>query len=49
MANARRITVFRYRSLPAGSYDVRSILIGTNGKERATVGQTVTVLGTGGR
>jgi hypothetical protein len=46
---APRITVFRYRSLPAGAYDVRSILIGTNGKERAMVRKTVTVLGTGGR
>jgi hypothetical protein len=46
---APRTSVFRYRSVPAGDYDVRSVLVDTRGQERAMVRQTVTVLGGGGR
>lgn len=46
---APRTSVFRYRSVPAGDYEVRSVLLGTRGTERAMVNQTVTVLGAGGR
>ena len=46
---APRTSVFRYRSVPAGDYEVRSVLLSTRGQERAMVSQTVTVLGAGGR
>ena len=46
---APRTSVFRYRSVPAGHYEVRSVLLGPRGQERAMVSQTVTVLGAGGR
>lgn len=46
---APRINMIWYRSLPAGAYQVRSVLIGTRGEERAMVSQAVTVLSTGGR
>jgi hypothetical protein len=46
---APRSSVFWYRSLPAGDYEVRSVLIGPRRQERAMVTQAVTVLGSGGR
>lgn len=46
---APRRSVFWYRSLPAGDYEVRSLLIGSRGQERAMVSQAVTVLRAGGR
>lgn len=46
---APRTNVLRYRSLPAGDYEVRSVLIGARGEERAMARQAVTVLGAGGR
>ena len=46
---APRTSVFRYRSLPAGDYEVRSLLIGARGQERAMAKQAVSVLGAGGR
>lgn len=46
---APRTSVIWYRSLPAGDYEVRSVLIGTRGQERAMVSKAVTVLGVGGR
>jgi hypothetical protein len=46
---APRTSVFRYRSLPAGDYEVRSVLFGTGGQERGMKSQAVTVVGAGGR
>lgn len=42
--NAARASEFRYRDLPAGVYEVRAVLIGRNGQERASVRRTVTVV-----
>jgi len=47
--HAPRTSVFQYRSVPAGDYEVRSVLLGARGQERGMVNQTVTVLGAGGR
>lgn len=46
-ARAPKTSIFRYRSLPAGEYQVRSVLIGASGKERAVVARTVTILRSG--
>jgi hypothetical protein len=46
---APRTNMIWYRGLPAGDYDVRSLLLGARGEERATVSQALSVLGTGGR
>ena len=46
---AARTNVIWYRSLPAGDYEVRSVLLGVSGQERALVSRTVTVLSAGGR
>ena len=46
---APRTSVFQYRGVPAGDYEVRSVLLGARGQERATVSRAVTVLGVGGR
>ena len=46
---APRTNVIWYRSLPAGDYEVRSVLLGVSGQERAVVSRTVTVLSAGGR
>jgi hypothetical protein len=46
---APRTNVISYRGLPAGDYEVRSVLFGAHGQERAMVSLAVTVLGAGGR
>jgi hypothetical protein len=46
---AVRTNVISYRSLPAGDYEVRSVLFGARGQERAMVSQAVSVLNAGGR
>jgi hypothetical protein len=46
---APRTNVFAYRGLPAGDYEVRSILFGERGQERAMLSQAVTVLSSGDR
>jgi hypothetical protein len=46
---APRTNLIAYRGLPAGDYEVRSILFGARGQERAMVSQAVTVLSAGGR
>ena len=48
-AIARRGQVIQYRSLPAGDYEVRSVLFDARGEERAMVTQAVAVLNAGGR
>lgn len=39
--------VIRYRALPASNYEVRSVVIGAGGQERAMVSQAATVLSLG--
>jgi hypothetical protein len=46
---APRTNVISYRGLPAGDYEVRGVLVGARGQERAMVSRAVTVLGAGGR
>jgi hypothetical protein len=45
---APRSSVVSYRSLPAGDYSVQGVLIGANGRVRAQVRQSVTVVAAGG-
>lgn len=40
---ATRVSVFQYRDLPAGEYEVRGVLIGRDGDQRAVVRRTFTV------
>lgn len=42
--HAPRTSMFEFRSLPPGSYEVRATLRGANGEERATVRQQVNVI-----
>lgn len=44
---AARTSVFEFRSLPPGTYDVRASLLGTNGQKRAMIRQQVNVLQSG--
>jgi len=46
---AARTNVVRYKSLPAGAYDVRATLIGVDGRVRASETQRVAVMSMGGR
>ena len=46
--HAPRTSVVRYRSLPAGSYDVHAALIDVDGRVRASEMRNVTVMGMGG-
>ena len=46
--NAPRTTMFEFRSLPSGTYEVKATLIGTNGRARAYVHQEVNVIAAGG-
>jgi hypothetical protein len=41
---AARYTVVRYRDLPAGTYEIRGVLRGSNGRERAVDRRRLTVL-----
>jgi hypothetical protein len=45
---APHTTVFEFRSLPSGTYEVTANLIGANGKTRAFVHQEVNVIAAGG-
>ncbi len=42
--SASRTSLFQYRDLPAGSYEIRGVLIGPDGRERAEVGRLLTVV-----
>jgi hypothetical protein len=42
--NASRVTVFQYKDLPAGEYEVRGVLIGRDGSSRAVVRRAFTVM-----
>jgi hypothetical protein len=44
---APRTSVFGFRSLPPGSYEVKATLRGSSGEERASVSQQVNVIATG--
>lgn len=44
---APRTTLFEFRSLPPGTYEVKAILRGSSGSERATVRQQVNVIASG--
>jgi hypothetical protein len=41
---APRTTIFEFRSLPSGVYNVRAVLRGTSGRELAAVQQNVSVM-----
>ena len=42
--HAPRTSLFEFRSLPPGSYEVRATLFGANGEEVSTVSQQVNVI-----
>jgi hypothetical protein len=42
---APKTTVFEFRSLPAGDYDVRAVVIGADGEQRAVARAHVNVVG----
>jgi hypothetical protein len=44
---AARTTMFEFRSLPPGTYEVRANLFGSNGQSRALIRQHVNVLASG--
>jgi len=44
---APRTTNFEFRSLPPGTYEVRALLIGTGGEQRAFARQTINVIASG--
>jgi hypothetical protein len=44
---APRTNSIEYRSLPPGQYEVRAVLLGADGRPRATVRQSVVVVGAG--
>ena len=46
---APRTTIIRYRAMPAGAYEVSTVLLGEGGEQRAIVRQGVTVIGGGGQ
>ena len=45
---APRTSVVEFRSLPPGLYEVKTVLLGATGDERASVRQQVTVIASGG-
>jgi len=45
---APRTNVFEFRSLPPGNYEVRAVLIGDDGRQRALARQEVSVIASGG-
>src|SRR5262245_56837688 len=44
---APRMSLFEFRSLPPGAYEVNAVLRGSAGRERATVRQSVNVISNG--
>ena len=44
---AAKTNMFEFRSLPPGMYEVRANLVGTDGRSRAIIRQTVNVLASG--
>jgi hypothetical protein len=45
--NAPRTTTFEFRSLPPGTYEVRALLIGAGGEQRAFARQQINVIASG--
>lgn len=45
---APRTTMIEFRSLPPGTYEVKAILRGSSGAERASVRQQINVIASGG-
>lgn len=45
--HAPRTTQFEFRSLPQGSYEVRAVLRGSRGEQRAIVRQQINVIASG--
>ncbi|MCC7417309.1 MAG: hypothetical protein IT176_09215 [Acidobacteria bacterium] len=46
---APRVSIFEFRSLPSGSYEVRATLYGSRGQTLRSVHQSVSVMAGGGR
>lgn len=46
-AKAPRTSIFEFRSLPPGSYEVTAALFGADGRERAIVRQSVNIMSGG--
>ncbi len=44
---AARTSMFEFRNLPPGTYEVRANLIGANGEQRATIRQQINVIASG--
>ena len=44
---APRATSFEFRSLPPGTYEVRALLLGADGEQRAFARQTINVIASG--
>jgi hypothetical protein len=44
---APRTSMFEFRSLPPGTYEVRALLLGADGQQRAFARQTVNVIASG--
>jgi hypothetical protein len=45
--NAPRVSTFEFRSLPPGTYEVRALLLGAGGEQRAFARQTINVIASG--
>ena len=45
--NAPRVSTFEFRSLPPGTYEVRALLLGSGGAQRAFARQTINVIASG--
>ena len=45
--NAPRVSTFEFRSLPPGTYEVRALLLGSGGEQRAFARQTINVIASG--
>lgn len=46
---APRTTTFEFRSLPPGTYEVKAVLLGAGGQERAAASAQVNVIASGGK
>ena len=45
--SAPRTSVFEFRSLPPGAYEVKAVLMGSDGEPRVTLRQSVNVIASG--
>jgi hypothetical protein len=44
-ADAPHVIALEYRNLPPGTYEIRGVLLGTSGKQRAMTRRSITVTG----